>query len=263
MAPSNDGATMHTAAHPHESAPAALGRLAPPAEAVCLPPLTRAQRREVCIHEAAHGVIHALGGAWVYRLAVAPEGATAWRTADRKGREMADLWGVCEMSGCSAAGLFVRHDEYGGLAADRRGFKEMARVFGALHPRAPAEMRRQIRAHVCGALAGPAAEHLLADAQGEPCLGDSCTDDDEGTAEALAWLLPQRGEFDRLAALTVQTLRRPDVWAAVLRLADALELAGELDDEALLPFLPEAVPHWPGGPRRRPAPFTLTTRGDA
>jgi hypothetical protein len=250
------------AAHPHESAPVAPGLLRPlPAPPLALT-LTRERRRAVCVHEAAHAVIHALGGAWVYRVAVAPEGATEWQTTDRKGRDMADLWGVVEMSGCPAA-LFIRHDEGGFLAGDRRGFNGMARMLADHKPRAPAELRRQVRAHVCGALAGPAAEQLREDPHGEPFLGDSCTDDDEGVAEALSWLLPQRGEFDRLAALTVETLRRPDVWAAVHRLADTLERAGELDDEALSPFLPMAVPHWPPGPRRRLAPFTLTTRGDA
>jgi hypothetical protein len=252
-------------AHPYESAPVGPGLL--PAQttlrrALTLPPLTREPRRAVCVHEAAHAEIHALGGAWVYRVALALEGAATWRTTSRKGRGLADLWGVVEVAGCSAEG-FIRYGECGLLENDRRGFIGMARALGALQPKAPAELRRQVRAHVCGALAGPAAEQLHEDPHGEPFLGDSCTDDDEGVAEALSWLLPQRGEFDRLAALTVETLRRPGVWAAVHRLAGALERAGDLDDEALFPFLPEAVPHWPPGPRRRPAPFTLTMRGDA
>ena len=149
------------------------------------------------------------------------------------------------------------------MCADRRGFNGLARMLADRSPRAAAELRRQVRAHVCGALAGPVADQLHEDPHGEPYLGDSWADDDEGTAEALAWLLPQRGEFERLAALTVETLRCPEVWAAVIRLADALERAGELDDEAVFPFLTVAVPDWPPGPRRPLAPFTLTMRGDA
>jgi hypothetical protein len=254
------------AAKPHESAPVAPGLLRPlpaPPLVLTLPPLTRERRRAVCVHEAAHAVIHALGGAWVYRVGVAPEGATDWRTVDRRGRDMGDLWGVCEVSGCSTAAICIGDDGWGGLMADRRRFRDLLRGLGAHRRRSPAELRRQVRAQVCGMVAGPAAEQLHASPDAEPYLGDSSTDDDEGAAEALSWLLPQRGEFYRLAALTVETLRRPDVWAAVHRLADTLERAGELDDEALSPFLPVAVPHWPPGPRRRLAPFTLTTRGDA
>lgn len=38
--------------------------------------LNAERRREVCFHEAGHAIVHALGGAMIHRLAVAPEGAT-------------------------------------------------------------------------------------------------------------------------------------------------------------------------------------------
>ena len=45
--------------------------------------LTLAQRRATCIHEAGHAVAFALGGVSVHRLAVADEGAAAWRTCPK------------------------------------------------------------------------------------------------------------------------------------------------------------------------------------
>lgn len=35
-------------------------------------------RWRICVHEAAHAVIAALGGAWVYEIAVAPLGCDTW-----------------------------------------------------------------------------------------------------------------------------------------------------------------------------------------
>ncbi len=47
-------------------------------------------------------------------------------------------------------------------------------------------------------------------------------------AEDLSWLLPACDAFQHAAALTVRTLQRPDVWAAVERVAGELEQAGTL-----------------------------------
>ena len=57
-----------------------------PTSATTMNRLTPAQRRATCIHEAGHAVAFALGGVSVHRLAVADEGAAAWRTDIRNGR---------------------------------------------------------------------------------------------------------------------------------------------------------------------------------
>ena len=57
--------------------------------------LSRAERRATCFHEAGHAVVFALGGVAVTRVAVAPEGATEWRTPSSNGRTCSDLWGLC------------------------------------------------------------------------------------------------------------------------------------------------------------------------
>ena len=47
-------------------------------------------------------------------------------------------------------------------------------------------------------------------------------------------------------ALTVRTLQRPDVWAAVERVARELERAGTFT-QGLRALLPAALPDWPPG----------------
>ena len=56
--------------------------------------------------------------------------------------------------------------------------------------------------------------------------------------------LPARDAFAHAAALTAHTLRQPEVWAAVERLADALARAGTLT-HGLRGLLPAALPGWP------------------
>ena len=57
--------------------------------------LSHLERRATCFHEAGHAVVFALGGVAVSRVAVAPEGATEWRTPSSNGRSCSDLWGLC------------------------------------------------------------------------------------------------------------------------------------------------------------------------
>ena len=213
-------------------------------------PHTAKQRRVTCVHEAAHAVMFALGGVSVYRVAVAPVGSTDWTVQGRKGGTYSDLRGVCQASD-SGAEMFLHYtpDEYG---ADRAGFRKYLALVGeAMRGRVrPEAMRREtyrrIRAHVCATLAGNAAEDLL---QGEDpwprehdCGGRP---DDAAIAEMLAWLLPYRREVDRLHDLTAETLRRPEVWARVLALADELDAAGDLDDDRLDRHLPQPLRNWP------------------
>jgi hypothetical protein len=205
--------------------------------------LSREERRVTCVHEAGHAVLHALGGAFVYRVAVAPEGATDWTTTARKGQMMTDLWGVCESSG-TLAEMFIRWvpDDLC-MAADRVMFENTLRRLDERTPGSGREARRQVRAHAVAALAGPAAEAIFKGEAPALCEGNWGPNDDVTRAEALCWLLPWRTERDHLEALTVRTLRDPAVWALVLRLADALERTGDLEE--LREYLPAPVPNWP------------------
>lgn len=223
--------------------------------------LTRALRRAVCIHEAGHAVMYALGGVWVHRVAVAPEGATEWQTTGRKGALLTDIWGVCEPSG-GPGSMHIRWDpESGDWSADRAGF---LRIQGMLEEHRPGSKRdtwREIRAHVCGVLGGPAAEQIH---EGQtPWLdyeGKLGVFDDAKNAQTQAWLLPWRGELEHLHELTVQALRHPDVWVLVVRLADALETVGDVED--LRGYLPAPVPNWPPSMRaRRPVPLSVGMPG--
>lgn len=226
-----------------------------PDSARLYPPLDAHRRWLVCVHEAGHAVAHALGGAFVYRVAVAPLGDTgAWRTTGRRGTELSDLLGVCSASDSPALPLLMTWDaEQGTYVAHRDRMRQMVAL---MEPRAPgygAELRRQLRAHLCALLAGPAAEALAA-GEADPYL-DEPTDwgnpaEDITVAWGHVWLLPYRREFEHAAALTLQTLREPAVWACVLRLAEALQAAGELEDQALAALLPPRRKAWPPPPPR-------------
>jgi hypothetical protein len=225
--------------------------------------LTAERRRAVCVHEAAHAILHALGGAWVYRVAVAPEGATEWQTTGRKGEALSDLWGLCSPADCPGQ-WFVRWDpDECQVSADRKRFGDLLAMMEANRRGSKREQWRQIRAHVCAVLAGPAAEQMH-EGEADPYLdeGEGGAFDDITKAQVYAWLLPWRAEIDHLAAVTVQALRQPEVWALVLRLADELQRVGDLEDEALLPFLPaQAAVDWPPSPRAKTCPPLIVKPG--
>lgn len=214
------------------------------------PGLTRARRKETCIHEAAHAVIHALGGGYTYQLAVAPEGSTvAWTYTGRKGPVLTGVWGVCETSDAPFIGL--RWDEIeGGYALDRALYAALIRGLSGQRGWVP-EHRRQLRAHVCGLLAGPLADSISA------CDLEPYADQEDGegqdvtVAGALCWALPSgRAQFDHAERVTLAALREPEIWQEVVALADALEVAGSMESDAIEPFLPERRKHWPPSARR-------------
>ena len=209
--------------------------------------LTPAQRRATCVHEAGHAVAFALGGVSVYRLEVADEGAEAWRTDIRNGRMCTGLWGLCEKADLVLPRQFLRWlMNEGCLHPDGRGHPQLlqrpegrAQVEGF-----SARLQREIRAQMVGLMAGPAAEQIFRGEAVRLCPAGEF--DEVRQAEDLSWLLPARDAFDHAAALTVLTLQRPDVWAAVERVAYELERAGTLT-QGLRALLPAALPDWPPG----------------
>jgi hypothetical protein len=225
--------------------------------------LTKERRREVCIHEAAHAVIHALGGSYVYLLAVAPEDATEWQVHDRRGGLCTGLWGLCSTSDFSTWCIRWNEAEFG-YEVDRRAYaaylrdlerqlNELYRSEGRPPARLAAEQRRIVRAHICGSMAGPAADAIAAGEDVEDALDYwnadlSDPDEDLCNAEAMARLLPYRNEYDHAVRVTEEALRRPAIWASVLNLADELERVGHMED--VHPWLPDADRHWPPSPRR-------------
>jgi hypothetical protein len=202
------------------------------------------------MHEAGHAVAFALGAVSVYRLAVAPEGAEAWRTDIRNGRMCTGLWGLCEKSDLVLPRQFLRWlMNEGCLHADGKGYEQLLKSpEGQARIEAFTEQQhREIRAQMVGLLAGPAAEQMFQG--GEVRLSRGSDLHEVLKAVDLSWLLPGGDEFEHAAELTQRTLRRPDVWAAVERVADELERAGALSHD-IRSLLPAAVPGWP------PAPIT-------
>lgn len=207
--------------------------------------LTSEARKLVCIHEAAHAVVFALGGSSIYRLVVAPVGAADWVVEGRKGGLLTDLWGACSTSDAPLCWLLHWNDQEACYEADKAGMADLVRaVPGFAQP-----LRRSIRAHICGVLAGPIAEAII-DGEGTDHLWESFTaGEDVAIALGYARFLPWRREYDYLMDETEKVLRRPDVWGAVIRLADVLEKQGDMEDFPGL--LPTEAQCWPASPMAR------------
>lgn len=121
--------------------------------------LSKELRRKVCIHEAAHAVVSALGRIGVYRVAVAPEGATNWTTTGRKGAIHTDLWGLCSTSDCTIAFAMRWEEENWSIELNRPRLKQMRELSDpdwsrTFKKRFRAEYYRDIRAFLCHTLAG-------------------------------------------------------------------------------------------------------------
>lgn len=226
------------------------------------PKLTKERRRSVCVHEAGHAVISALCGIFVFRVAVAPEGAESWEIESRKGKMMTDLWGVCFTSDAPIdIGLLLEWSEEDGFYRVNRQNEQLMGGFEILQEaRHVAYVRHKLRAHICGLLAGPLAEQIYEDegvSVSFPDGGDPAGDIE--IAMGLSRLIQSlRGvEFDHAARITEAALMNPEVWAMVLRLADELERVGDID-EGLEAFLPAKVPDWPTSPlARKERPFIV------
>jgi hypothetical protein len=215
-----------------------------------MPPLTKDKRRQACIHEAAHAIVAAIGGSFVYSVEVAPERSTNWIMQGRKGDGMTDLWGICRASDLGIARIALRWNaDESGFRVDR---KVLAAYMAALEQPGSgvrAEVRRSIRAYVCVSLAGPIADQI---ANNEPVVRKkpdySTPNDDAHFAEALCLMLPYKNELEDLFAETENVLR--EHWESVLKLADALEAEG-LVETGIENYLPARIESWPPSPRSK------------
>ena len=210
--------------------------------------LSRVERRATCFHEAGHAVVFALGGVAVTRVAVAPEGATEWRTPSSNGRTCSDLWGLCVKAELVLPRQLLRWlMSEGALSPDGSGYAKVLEspegqaLVEALGPR----QRRDIRAQMAGLLAGPLAERIF---RGEtaPTTVDA-GQGDGAKARALAALLGDPAEFAHAARRAEAALREPARWAQVGALAAALEAAGHVE-AGIRGFLPAADPAWQPAP---------------
>lgn len=222
-----------------------------------MPELTQEHRRAICFREAGRAIIHAFGGAHVYRVAVAPTGSSAWRYQRRKGREEVDLLGICEASDEPSVTMHVQWDEETEqFVGNREGFErlvEQARsiVLKGQQPKSPSEnleiWRRLVRAHVCSRLAGPVAAYVCMQRafEMEEARADAEFEHDLAVADGMSQLLPP-GALEHLVRVTDDALRTPSVWARVTALAEELERVGDMADQ-LDGCLPEPLAGWPAG----------------
>lgn len=206
------------------------------------------ERRATCFHEAGHAVVFALGGVAVARVAVAPEGATEWRTPSSNGRSCSDLWGLCVKAELVLPRQLLRWlMSEGALNPDGSGYAEVlsSPEGQALVEALGSRQRRDIRAQLAGLLAGPLAEAIL---RGAPVPDLAANEQgDIARARGLAALLGDPAELAHALCLAEAALRRPAVWAQVAALATALEAAGHVE-AGIRGFLPAADPAWPPAP---------------
>lgn len=120
--------------------------------------LTEEERRITCFHEAAHAVVHAIGGAFVGSVEVAPVGAMEWATQGENGEAISDLWGICRGGDRCDAGLFIRWKDEAGYQVDASGYRAYRRQHGDQRHRS--FMYRHLRRYICGVLAGPVSDRI-------------------------------------------------------------------------------------------------------
>jgi hypothetical protein len=191
---------------------------------------TKKDRKNTCIHEAAHAVIHSLGGTEVKFIVVAnvKNKANNPRLSEGEG-------GICFIDETrKTANFFIYANEAGNSYADVEGFnKFLASVDGADRKM----FIRDIKAFICGGLAGFAIESLMA---GKWANNDGAQSDFD-KCEVMCELLPGgRDEFSNLVDQTMNAVQ--SLKEKIIDLAEHLEKCGEVDfatDELVRKYLPK------------------------
>lgn len=210
--------------------------------------LTDDRRRELCIHQAAHAVIHALGGNRPSRVALPPSGGVLGALGACGVRVVEGVW--LEHPTWEIVSRCLRWDgRWRTYAADRRRFAQDLR---GIEHQAAADHRRMARSFICGYLAGPIAEAILTGQDVHEVTDEGRIDihdpiDDLCVADAIARVLPFHEEFSTAVQATEDALRRPAIWAMVQTLAEQLDRVGDIED--LDGWLPRRDRRWPRSPR--------------
>ncbi len=242
-------------------------------------------RHQLCVHLAAHAAVSNLAGAWVHMLAVAPVGVRSWTISERKSLALGKVWGVCSTSDFYCSNI-VWDEQSQVYMADRDTWeywiedmyeslkrlpvkshsgKKVSPPFRDNAPTAELfmeEHRRVVRAQACGYLAGHIADGISAGMGAEEALmlydrrdTEYVGPSDIAVAQGLTALLTP-GEYEHAVQLTEEALRRPDVWAAVQRVAVELEKFGLLEgnecETDYHELLPSPVDDWPYAPGSGP-----------
>lgn len=216
--------------------------------------LTATKRQEICVHEAAHAIIYALGGSVVHSLNVAPVGATDdYDLFGFEGEIITDYWSSCTATFEPIPSAYWRwnykSNEY---VTDTQGFRRYVASGAAEGLIDPGTYYRDIRAHMCALVAGRVADLIYAGWNNESPYHwlepyNYHYGDDIYKAETLTYLLPWHNELQHAITVTEQALRKPEIWQAVLKLADRLYKEGSLD----FMVLPENWKNWPPTPMNK------------
>jgi len=84
---------------------------------------TATDREKTCVHEAAHAVIYAIGGAYITELAVRPVGDEPWQHTNSRGRARTGINGICCGNFDHFAGRYMRwNDQKGYMVVDNKGY---------------------------------------------------------------------------------------------------------------------------------------------
>lgn len=222
------------------------------------------QRRAVCFYVAGRAVIHALAGAHVYRVAVAPMNSPNWTYEPRKGSVLTGFDGYCEASDVHEMNQsVVWSNKDGRFVGDREKFEGLVErnraAFNLLKPEfrtsesAPSAeqyleaWRELARAHVAARWAGPMAQliHVQGQFDEQDARNDREFEHDISVADGIFQLLPEEG-LSHILRTTETSLREPTVWRQVNRLADALGQLGDVG-RGLNEYLPEPRADWMQG----------------
>jgi hypothetical protein len=238
--------------------------------------LAAKHRRQLCVHLSAHAAISRMGGAYIYKLAVAPTHVRSWTIVERKNGDLGTLRGLCSTSDfyCSHMMWHEGHQEF---EVDRDGWEAYltSRSIGLLRACPPDEregyerildvethisdQRQIVRAQACGYLAGHIADGITAGMTADDALRLYDRRDQQYVgatgdiviAQGLTDLLPP-GEYENAVRVTEEALRRPDVWESVNRLAGELEQLGLIESDKcevdIDELLPEPTGDWPPAP---------------